>query len=83
MPVLLAYGLFQGGRVIAYTRRTLTIAERNYSIIQREFLGIIFTLKQLAGKTFHPSYSSCTITVAGRSENGRIACSLGPCHAGI
>ena len=48
--------LKQGGRVIAYAYRTSTTAERNYSIIQREVLSIIFTLKQfrhyLLGRRF-------------------------------
>jgi len=48
--------LEQGDRVIAYASRTLTAAERNCSIIQRESLAIIFALKQfhhyLLGRRF-------------------------------
>ena len=48
--------LEQSGYVIAYASRSLTSAERNYSVIQRECLAIIFALKQyrhyLLGKPF-------------------------------
>ena len=37
--------LEQGGKVIAHATRTLTTAERNYSMIQRECLAIIFAFK--------------------------------------
>ena len=38
--------LEQHGHVIAYTSKSLTSAERNYSVIQRECLAIVFALKQ-------------------------------------
>ena len=38
--------LEQGGRVVGYTSRTLSSSEKNYSIIQRECLAVIFSLKQ-------------------------------------
>ena len=38
--------LEQQGHVIAYASRSLTSAERNYSVIQHECLAIIFALKQ-------------------------------------
>ena len=48
--------LEQNGHVIAYVSRSLTSSERNYSVIQRECLAIVFGLKQfhhyLLGKSF-------------------------------
>ena len=49
--------LEQADHVIAYASRALTKAERNYSVIQRECLAIIYSLKQfrhyLLGRKFH------------------------------
>ena len=38
--------LEQGGRVVGYASRTLSSAEKNYNVIQRECLAVIFALKQ-------------------------------------
>ena len=48
--------LEQDGRVIAYASRTLTKCGQNYSVIQKEYLAIVYTLKQfrhyLLGRKF-------------------------------
>jgi len=48
--------LEQDGHVIGYASRSLTSSERNYSVVQRECLAIVFGLKQfrhyLLGKSF-------------------------------
>ena len=48
--------LEQNSHVIAYASCSLTLSERNYSVIQQECLAIVFGLKQfhhyLLGKSF-------------------------------
>ena len=48
--------LEQDGHPIAYASQSLTKSERNYSVIQRECLAIVFSLKQfhhyLLGRRF-------------------------------
>ena len=49
--------LEQDGHVVAYASRSLTQAERNYSVIQRECLAAVYGMKQfrhyLLGRKFH------------------------------
>ena len=44
--IALGVVLEQKGHVIAYASRLLTASERNYSVIQRECLAIVFALEQ-------------------------------------
>ena len=50
--------LKKGGRVIAYASRALNQAEQQYSVVQKEYLAIVFALKQfrhyLLGRSFEP-----------------------------
>ena len=71
--------LEQGSRVIAYASRTLTAAERNYSVIQRECLAIIFALKQfrhyLLGRCFTLLTDHAPLQwLAGQKMEGLLAC---------
>ena len=49
--------LEQAGHVVAYASRSLTQSERNYSVIQRECLAVVYGLKQfrhyLLGRPFY------------------------------
>ena len=74
--------LEQGRWVVAHASRTLSASERNYSVIQRECLAIVYALKQfkhhLLGHKFQLVTDHAPTTVALQPENGRFACPLSP-----
>ena len=70
--------------VIAYTSRALSSSERNYSVIQKECLAVVHSLKQFRHYILVENFpSSLTMLVVVCSENGRVTCQVGPCHARI
>ena len=77
--------LEQGGYVIAYASRSLTRAERQYSVIQRECLAIVYALKQfrhyLLGRHFRLFTDHAPLQWLSAQKDGRNAVSLGPSHA--
>ena len=80
--------LEQDNHVIAYASRTLTKPERQYSVIQRECLAVVYALKQfrhyLVGRSFNlRSYRPCSSTMAVGTKNGGTVMSLGLSLAGI
>ena len=68
--------LEQSGHVVAYASRTLSAPERNYSVIQRECLAIVFALKQFRHHLLRCTFKLQTMpfTVAFQPENGRLTC---------
>ena len=73
--------------MIAYASRSLTASERQYSVIQRECLAVVYALKQFsplpAGTPIPTCHRSCSSPVVVSSEDGRHAMLLGASHTEI
>ena len=69
--------LEQSGHVIAYASRTLTGSEKNYSVIQRECLAVVYALKQFRHYLLGRPFAIVTDTMAISSKNGRIISKVG------
>ena len=50
----------EGDRPIAYQGRALSVAEKNYSVTEREFLAIVFALKRFRRHTFGVRFTIVT-----------------------
>ena len=72
--------LEQGGRVI---RRALNQAEKQYSVIQKECLAIVFALKQFRHYLLGRSFELLTDHAPLQWEDGGLALLMGIGHARV